>query len=256
MPTSSSSSRSAPICNPGPGVRDPQEKSITGSFSRRFQWSDVLKNLALTGILILMTAGQAGGGIAERHRYRQISGTTSFQYIWERERRDPAVIRVIEPDDTFITLCDASGETLEWTFSNRKTRVTAKRNGESVRIVGTFRDQPFEAQFPTEGNRWYQALSYALRQLALSEKDASVFWMIRPDTLEPLKLKAVRLEPERIAVSGKMVPAHKLRITLTGLLENLWSAHYWFRRSDGVFLQYKGANGPPGTPETLIYLVD
>jgi len=80
--------------------------------------------------------------------------------------------------------------------------------------------------------------------------------MIRMDNLEPIRLKAVRLEPEAIAVFGKTVMTHKLKITLTGLLQNLWSAHYWFRSSDGVFLQYKGANGPPGTPETLIQLLD
>ncbi|MEW5908512.1 MAG: hypothetical protein AB1659_01775 [Thermodesulfobacteriota bacterium] len=216
----------------------------------------VLCMTVLIVILIALFHEPVHGRVEERHRYRQTTGEKAFFYTWEKENRSPVKIRIVEPNDTFTILCDTAGETMEWVFSNQKSRVIAKKMGAEIHIAGTFQDRPYEEKVPMNNERWYQALPYALRQMVGSGRDEATFMMIRPDTLAPLRLKAVRLEPEAVTISGKKVFAHKLRLTLNGLLENMWSAYYWFRHSDGVFLQYKGTNGPPGTPETLIQLMD
>ncbi len=226
-------------------------KEITSSISVK-----VLASIMAVLIMLIMMVGQAVSRTMERYRYRQSTEKNVFDYTWEKEHQNPVKIQIKEPCDHLITLCDARGQTLEWIFSNTQTRITAKRIKTAIHISGTFRNQVYSEIINIGEEEWYQALSYSLRQMVQSGKETETFWMIRMDNLEPIQLKAVRMEPETIAVSGKTVMAHKLRITLTGLLENFWSAHYWFRLSDGVFLQYKGANGPPGTPETLIQLLD
>jgi len=207
-------------------------------------------------ILLVMMVGQTASHTTERYRYRQSTENDVFDYTWEKESQNPVKIQIIEPVDQFVTFCDTAGQTLEWKFLNAKTRITAKRNKNTIHVSGTFQNQVYNKIIPIGDEEWYQALSYSLRQMALSGKAIETFWMIRMDNLAPIQLKAVRMEPEAISVFGQTVMTHKLKITLTGLLQNLWSAHYWFRSSDGVFLQYKGTNGPPGTPETLIQLLD
>jgi hypothetical protein len=229
---------------------------IKGNPFTGFQEKNLAFLIALVFLLTPFFDDSAAGWIGERHRYKQITGGNTFFYTWEKESHNPIKIRIIEPKDTFTILCDTAGETMEWVLSNQRSSVIAKKIGSEIHISGIFQDHPYEEKVPMKNERWYQALPYALRQMIRSGKEEDTFLMIRPDTLAPLRLKAVRLEPETITVSEKKIPAHKLRLTLTGLLENMWSAYYWFRFSDGVFLQYKGTNGPPGTPETLIQLID
>ncbi len=210
--------------------------------------------MAVAGVLF--SAGRAGGTRLKRHRYRQTEGKETFHYIREEDHQDPMTVRVMEPENTFITVCNSAGQTFQWQFINTHTRITAKRNKDTIHLTGTFKGRPIDKRVSVGELSWYQAAPNALGHMAATGKAEDTFWMIRPDTLKLLRLKACRLEPEAITVGGRRVLANKVRITLTGLLEKLWRAHYWFRRSDGVFLQYKGVNGPPGTPETLIQLVD
>ena len=57
-------------------------------------------------------------------------------------------------------------------------------------------------------------------------------------------------------VRGPRLAAAKVVIRPDGLLGGLWRAEYWFRAEDGQFVRYRGTHGPPGTPETVISLLD
>jgi hypothetical protein len=56
-------------------------------------------------------------------------------------------------------------------------------------------------------------------------------------------------------LSGRRIQAWKVRIEPAGFFSFVWQAHYWFRQGDLLFIQYKGRNGPPGTPLTVIRLI-
>jgi hypothetical protein len=80
--------------------------------------------------------------------------------------------------------------------------------------------------------------------------------MIRPDTLDVIKFKIRKLQTEQLIFQGRSTYALKLELGLTSLLKGLWHAHYWFREDDGMFIQYRGVHGLPGTPETVIRLIE
>jgi hypothetical protein len=80
--------------------------------------------------------------------------------------------------------------------------------------------------------------------------------MIRPDTLDVTKFKIRKLQKEHLIFNGRSTHAIKMELGLTSLLEGLWKAHYWCREEDGLFIQYRGIHGVPGTPETVIRLIE
>jgi hypothetical protein len=47
-----------------------------------------------------------------------------------------------------------------------------------------------------------------------------------------------------------------VKITLTGFRAHLWKALYWFRAGDHVMLKCRAVYGLPGTPATILELVD
>lgn len=62
------------------------------------------------------------------------------------------------------------------------------------------------------------------------------------------------MEVDTIAVDGKKEPARRVMLRLAGWRSILWSGSYWFRESDGTYLKYEGANGPPGKAKTVVEL--
>lgn len=102
---------------------------------------------------------------------------------------------------------------------------------------------------------WYQPLSFALRAMLNADQFAATFWMIRPDTLTPVKLTAEKQQVEPLNIEGHSVDARRVRVSVAGWASMLWHSHYWFRADDHLFVQYRGVNGPPGIPETVVRLV-
>jgi len=52
------------------------------------------------------------------------------------------------------------------------------------------------------------------------------------------------------------VDAVRLRVVPVGILRFFWSALYWFRPADGRFERSEGVRGGPGTPKTVVELLD
>jgi hypothetical protein len=81
------------------------------------------------------------------------------------------------------------------------------------------------------------------------------YWIIRRDTLTPVKMKARKEERCTVTVNNMNFAARKVRVRLSGLRSLFWHGDYWFRRDDGLLLRYKGTTGPPGTPEKTVSIL-
>lgn len=192
----------------------------------------------------------------EYHVYRQATGSDSFDFTWTLAVSENNVLKVAGNGEYYENICDAQCRTVEWRYKTDTSDITAIRDDDVIRIEGTFDNKPFLKGFKIDDHPWYQPLSYSLRCFVDAEERQTVFWMIRPDTLDVIKFQARKLSTEQLIFHDRAVDTVKVELGLTSLLKGLWHAHYWFRQDDGMFIQYRGVHGLPGTPETIVRLIE
>jgi len=192
----------------------------------------------------------------ESHWYRETTGKQIFDFFWEWIDSNPHVITVAGNGEYFSNMCGLSCRTIEWRFVREGTDIRAIRDDDVIRMEGKFNGKPFIKGFRIDDNPWYQPLSFSLRCFLDNPEPETLFWMIRPDTLDVTKFKIKKLGREAFIYNGRPTWTQKMELGLTSLLEGLWQAHYWFREEDGVFVQYRGVHGLPGTPETLVRMIE
>lgn len=208
--------------------------------------------LILTGVI----AARSSAADSASYRYRQTCGQEISEFVWKLIKTSNIQIQTLSNEEVQTTVCNPIGDTIEWRYNNTQANVRAVNQDEAIRIEGMLKNKFINENHAVDSNPWFQTLSFSMRQVIQADRNDMTFWMIRPDNLELNKMKADRLSPEAIHLNGKTVSAEKIRIRLDGMLGAFWSGYYWFRRTDGVFIQYKGVHGPPGTPTTVVQLLD
>lgn len=218
---------------------------------RFFAWCLVM-GLTAAG----MVAARSSAAGSENHRYRQTCGPETTEFVWKRINTSGIQVQTVSSDEVQISVVGEQGDTFEWRLNNTLARIKAVKQAGEIRIEGMFKNQPINETHAIDARPWFQTLSYSLSRLIQTQRNNISFWMIRPDNLTLHKMSAGRLGPEDIPLNGKVVPAERIQIRLAGMLGAFWSGDYWFRRTDGVFIRYRGVHGPPGTPATVVQLLD
>lgn len=191
----------------------------------------------------------------ERYEYMETNGAMQEVFDWQLSFSNCATVVSENGDERFVNSCRLDGETTRWEIKNREMDVVAVRQGEKIVFSGLLQGQEVDRVVRIDDMPWYQPLSFSLRNFVRSQKESVDFWMIRPDSLEAVKMRATRQSLEKIEVNHREEQAVKVEVRLTGFLSAFWSCHYWFRPEDGVFLKYEGVHGPPGTVKTVIQLL-
>ena len=147
---------------------------------------------------------------------------------------------------------------LNWAFENSKenTKVTASREGNKIFLKGQGKGKLIEKTFKINKLPWNQTFNIGLERFALSPERSMIFWSIGtrgPGNMKITRFKVKKKGIETITINGKEVEAVYITISLTGLLSIFWTGKYWYRKSDGVFLRYKGKSGP-GTGVSIMEL--
>ena len=118
----------------------------------------------------------------------------------------------------------------------------------------TFKGKEITKELKIDNRPWYQAWNLSFSRFVLSGRGRQEFWTLRDSDLKEFVMVVIRENEEVIELNGQAVEAVKVKVTLNNWMSKFWKVHYWFRKSDGVFLRYEGANGPPGTPLTVTEL--
>lgn len=193
-------------------------------------------------------------------RYREQTGDHSFVYFWQAQS-GPSGVTVTstqrQGEEVYTSVNTQEGTTRSWRYVNQPgTDVRVKRSGNHLQFSGQFQGQPIEKQIRIDNRPWYQPLSYSLHCLERRKQDNASFWTIRPDNLDVLTLQAHREGSARLPeADGGEVLANKVVVRLEGMMSAFWSAEYWFRQGDDLFVRYRSIHGPPGVPETVVTLV-
>lgn len=167
-------------------------------------------------------------------------------------RRGSAIVR-----QTFSV--DASLTTRAWTFSDpeRGMELASSVQGDRIVLSGSFKGKQVDKRFDVKGAPWNQLFQMGLGPYVLSGKRSTAFRSIGtqgPGELKIGKMTVTRREEETIEIAGKPEAAVHVRISLSGLLSIFWHGDYWFRKSDGLFLRYRGKNrkgGPVAVSELI-----
>jgi hypothetical protein len=207
-------------------------------------------------VILLFLAGLLRADSApEIHDYLETTGGEKTEFRWTLYRdADEWRLESRSGDETHVVFCQPDGTTRQWTLEREGTRVVAMREGHTLRLEGTVDGKPCQRKISLGDEPWLQALSLALGAQAANGVTEQVFWMIRPDNLQAVKLKAANEGKETITLDEGAVEAQRVRVGSPSRTAGLWYSHYWFRTDDHVFVRYEGVFGLPFVPRTTVVI--
>jgi len=211
--------------------------------------------IGLLGILAMPAAAQA------MLTYRDRTGHVDIIiHIWKEELPSGAMVHSLMSDgDIHRVENDGSNETISYRFASpsRNTSYRAHREGNEIMIEGTLNGSPLSRRLPINAAIWMESVEWSLREYAMSGSPRPfLFWVLQPYEVKAYLLQAIGEPEENIIVNGHAQAAARVRVRPTGILAPFWSSLYWFRPSDGRFMRYEGVRGLPGTPKTVVELID
>jgi hypothetical protein len=213
------------------------------------------KTFALTLTIVIITCAHLGWGAVAPPlsvTYRETTGDQSLNFRWELKTSPDIQLEVTRGEEHFLNRLEPSGTTTGWSHSSPQRDITAYRRENRIFLSGWVDGEAIHEEWTIDDGPWYQALSYCLRPFLRSDKKEVEFWMIRPDTINAIKMRAQKTALESITVDGRECTAWNVSVCRTGFLSLFWQGEYWYRAKDGLFLKYKGVHGPPGTPPTVV----
>jgi len=137
----------------------------------------------------------------------------------------------------------------------RRIDYTVTRTGNELDVEGMIGSSHVSRHIAIDARPWYEDLERSARAAVVAgSRTPIVYWIIHPWEGSAYLLQARFEAREQLQVQGALVDAIRVRVSPTGILRLFWSAAYWFRADDGVFVRYEGVRGPPGTPRTVVEL--
>ncbi len=214
-------------------------------------------------LAIIMIAVSAGDLSADPDAlgYRERTGD-SVEYLTATERIINDTLELSSRSttrETHIVMAGEDLESLSWTHRHpaEDTEYTAVRDGRTIEVSGRSQGEEVAEIFTLRGEApWIQSIERSLREFALSEDRRMEFWTIQPGDIQLRKLQALRRGRDTVAVDDTPTDAWEIRLSLPGIASLFWSATYWFRTSDGLFVRSEAVRGWPGTPVTVVELVE
>jgi hypothetical protein len=148
-----------------------------------------------------------------------------------------------------------NGATISWKRTRRGNTIFANRNGNTIEIKFAEDGKSRSEVIKVDNKIWIQRIPLSLQWFVNnSDKEKQHFFIVRLEDFSPFYMVAVKKEQERITVAKSRFDAINVMVTLPGWKSLFWKSDYWFKMDDGVFLKYKGTEGP-GRPVTITELI-
>lgn len=132
--------------------------------------------------------------------------------------------------------------------SGTEYRVVRKEN--VLTISGIINGKKIEKSVEIDSSPWYQTVhDFSTFALTVEEGKSMKYWVVRPADAKVVKMKA-----ENIAAADR-INCKRVKVNPSGIYASFWKAHYTYRESDGLFIEYRAPQGGPGSEETVISLM-
>lgn len=134
---------------------------------------------------------------------------------------------------------DRKRSTLEWQrrLGSEGTDIRAERDGDTVRVRGTYKGKNYDKTHDIGSLPWYQLHEISYEEIYASGTPSASFWTIDRKTLKPTEFKYARVGEETVRIMGIAVPAVKYSLTVHGVPAFLFTSYFWLRKTDGRFLK-------------------
>jgi len=198
-----------------------------------------------------------------------VNATTHLEYqSTKEENTNRFTITVIKETSDTITYLSVGptgsteccinkrdGSTISLKRTRKNKSIVAIRKGNTI-AVNVTENGKTTSETITVGNKiWIQKLSLSLQWFVKDKsKDKIGFCIIKTNDLSLFEMVAIKKKDVDVRFGPKIFKAANVVVTLPGMKSILWKSNYWFQKNDGLFLRYKGTNGP-GTPLTITQLV-
>lgn len=214
----------------------------------------VISQLVVALTLFLVLTYSLSFPAQEQHTYIEMTGDRKDSFVWKLNQLGNGVeIEASGGKEKLINTCDRSGMTRKWIVTTPERNVKVEREGNTLVFSGFHQGKHVDKIVAIDESPWFQPLSFSLRKFIDSPQESILFWHIRSDNLEPVKLAAVKIglssEDNCDGQKGYLV-----EIRPSGVFASLWHALFWFRSGDNVFCRYESRHGVWGTPSTVIFL--
>lgn len=203
---------------------------------------------------------------AQQRSFESVCGTKKSIIIWEeriktasdkgetitQNQTTKAIICLTTSQDSEVHHYHLSPSltTLFWHLTDftKHTDLTITLYNSNYHLKGTFNNRLYNKVIKSKGYPWHQNIAYSAGQ-SLTSKKTFKYECFRPDNLE---LYVMQAEQTNGSVIFNNQNACEVKVRLTGGLSRFWNCLYYFNAEDHQFIGYKGVNGGPGTPKTII----
>lgn len=173
--------------------------------------------------------------------------------VWREKRTNGKIyLYVTQENEQHEYVMNESFQTEKWKVVNlpSHTDLTIELHNGTYSVVGTFKGKRMGKTVKSKGYVWYQNIAYNAGA-SLKNKRTVKYECFRPDNIKLYTMMAEAQDTEKF----EGINANKITVSLTGLLSAFWSCSYYFDTVALNFIGYKGVNGKPGTPETIIKII-
>lgn len=189
---------------------------------------------------------------AQPKTFESICGKEKSAIVWKEKMENDIILLTTtsQSSETHHYRFSPSLTTLSWQLTDptKQTNLTISLYNSIYYFKGTLNHQPCNKTVKSKGYPWHQNIAYSAGQLLINKKNLK-YECFRPDNLE---LYVMQAERKKDSVLFNNQRAQEVKVRLTGILSHFWSCLYYFNTTNHQFIGYKGVNGAPGTPETII----
>lgn len=141
---------------------------------------------------------------------------------------------------------DAQYDTLEWSTKrqNQDTDYTGRKEGRKLILKGVLKGETVDKTVELEDDKpFYFSPKFNLQKFVLSDAEEIEFWTLRKDELTPYMMVAKKDGTKMLKINGQAIEAVVVKYSPTGKFAKYYRRTYYYRPSDGLFVQRKSPMG-------------
>lgn len=143
-------------------------------------------------------------------------------------------------EETFHVTGNLSCTDWHYIRPSDNTDLTARKDGDYIKLSGTFKGKAQEKTYKISDGLWYQMMDMAMPAFIASEEQQIVFYSIgtgnNRGALELGEFAAEKAGDETIEVNGIAYDCVKITIVLT-MFSWAWTGLYWYDKKNGQLVQ-------------------